>query len=191
MASFTSHDKMVIERLFGMRSGYVLDFTNRTFQELILEVTGIDIYHDKYAVQGDSKANRLRSFWKAGSDYINGVLLHAFLDRLETNCLLDGRTIDATEGKLVEECRKIADRLKVAVAEEDLAAIRPIGAQREFDVLARAIRDAIGDNEPEAALDRLHTYAMKDVRSRCSARGIPVDRDKPLHSLFGEYLKTL
>jgi Abortive infection C-terminus len=29
------------------------------------------------------------------------------------------------------------------------------------------------------------------VRTLCSQRGIPVTRDKPLHSMFGEYVKRL
>jgi hypothetical protein len=40
-------------------------------------------------------------------------------------------------------------------------------------------------------LDRLHTFVVKYVRSLCLARGVDVPRDKPLHSLFGEYLKRL
>ena len=32
---------------------------------------------------------------------------------------------------------------------------------------------------------------MKYVRSLCEQRGIAVERDKALHSLFGEYLKRL
>jgi Abortive infection C-terminus len=32
---------------------------------------------------------------------------------------------------------------------------------------------------------------VKFIRSLCTARGITVTRDKPLHSLFGEYVKHL
>src|SRR4051812_13329728 len=32
---------------------------------------------------------------------------------------------------------------------------------------------------------------MKYIRSLCSARGLTVTRDKPLHSLFGEYVGSL
>ena len=41
------------------------------------------------------------------------------------------------------------------------------------------------------ALDRLHTFITKLVRTFSERRGIAVDRDKPLHSIFGEYVKAL
>ena len=37
----------------------------------------------------------------------------------------------------------------------------------------------------------LHTFVVKYVRSLCEGAGITVTRDKPLHSLFGEYVKFL
>ena len=73
----------------------------------------------------------------------------------------------------------------------ELDALSAISDERDFEVVAKAVRDAIERNQPEAALDRLHTFVIKYVRSLCAARGIDVPRDKPLHSLFGEYLKRL
>jgi hypothetical protein len=49
----------------------------------------------------------------------------------------------------------------------------------------------IEKNEPEVGLDRLHTFIVKFVRMLCEQRGIPIIRDKALHSLFGEYVKRL
>lgn len=66
-----------------------------------------------------------------------------------------------------------------------------MGDERNFEVLADHVRDAIDKNQPEGALDRLHTFVMKFVRNACEAHGIEVVRDKPLHSLFGEYVRTL
>ena len=57
--------------------------------------------------------------------------------------------------------------------------------------MAKAIRHAIDRNEPEAGLDRLHTFVIKYVRTLCTKRGVTVTREKPLHSLFGEYVKRL
>ncbi|WP_447407622.1 hypothetical protein, partial [Clostridium perfringens] len=44
---------------------------------------------------------------------------------------------------------------------------------------------------PEEALDRLHTFVVKYVRKLCNAHRISYDQNKPLHSLFGEYVKYL
>lgn len=53
------------------------------------------------------------------------------------------------------------------------------------------MRDCIEKNEPEAGLDRLHTFVTKLIRTLSEKRGAAIDRDKPLHSIFGEYVKAL
>ena len=55
-------DMPIIDRVFGMESGYVLNFTNRTFAEFFHEELGVDIYEDRWAAQGGSKAKRLRYY---------------------------------------------------------------------------------------------------------------------------------
>ena len=57
--------------------------------------------------------------------------------------------------------------------------------------MARAVRDSIDRNEPELGLDRLHTFVVRFMRGLCAQRGIATERDKPLHSLVGEYVKQL
>jgi len=53
----SSAEKRKIERLLGMGSGYILDFSNRTFSEFVLESTGRDAYDAKYE-HDRSKTNR-------------------------------------------------------------------------------------------------------------------------------------
>jgi len=53
------------------------------------------------------------------------------------------------------------------------------------------VREAIEKNLPEAALDRLHMFVIKYMRTLCEQRGVEVNRDKALHSIFGEYVKRL
>ena len=62
MSDLSTSDKMKLEKIFGMGSGYVLDFSNRTFGEFILENVGIDIFLSKYDYMSGSKANRLGAF---------------------------------------------------------------------------------------------------------------------------------
>jgi len=45
--------------------------------------------------------------------------------------------------------------------------------------------------QPEGGLDRLHTFVNKFIRVTCEPHGIAISRDKPLHSVFGEYVKSL
>jgi hypothetical protein len=58
----------------------VLNFSNRTFEEFILDATGRQIYDAKYDYGSGSKANRLRGFWNEESNPIVAKLLAAMLD---------------------------------------------------------------------------------------------------------------
>ena len=89
------------------------------------------------------------------------------------------------------QCERTVARLQQDNPVQDLDALVALGNERDFEVVAKAVRDAIDRDELEAGLDRLHTFVIKYVRSLCEGRGIAVDRDKPLHSLFGEYVKHL
>ena len=44
MANIEYIEKDCFEELFGMRTGYVLDFSNRGFQEFVFEKIHLDIY---------------------------------------------------------------------------------------------------------------------------------------------------
>src|SRR3954451_14580658 len=68
MSSLTNIEKRKFERLFGMGTGYVLDFSNRTFSDFVLDSTGREIYDNRYDGHGSSKANRLRGFWAEESN---------------------------------------------------------------------------------------------------------------------------
>ena len=57
-----SMDIPIIDRVFGMEGGYVLNFTNRTFAEFFHEELNVDIDEDRWAAQGGSKAKRLRYY---------------------------------------------------------------------------------------------------------------------------------
>ena len=52
----------LIDQLFDMKGGTVLEFTNRTFAEFFTYELGVDIYAGRYGVDGPSKAKRLRCF---------------------------------------------------------------------------------------------------------------------------------
>ena len=76
MASLKQTDILILEKLFEMGGGYVLNFSNTSFQQFIYNVCKLDIYDSKYAVYGDSKAKRLRMFWQVESDKTVGILIN-------------------------------------------------------------------------------------------------------------------
>ena len=55
-------DMRFFDEVFEMQSGYVLDFSNRTFAEFFDSELSINIDAQKYFQGGSSKANRLRTF---------------------------------------------------------------------------------------------------------------------------------
>lgn len=70
----------IIERVLEMSSGYVLDFNNRGFDDFIAHEVGIDATAPRYAVDGDSKAKRLRRILHSLPAAQQAKLLRAFLE---------------------------------------------------------------------------------------------------------------
>jgi len=99
MSSLKAIEKRVFEDLFGMASGYVLDFSNNTFAEFFRETVNIDIYAPKYAFNGDSKAKRLRAFWEVELDALVGKVLAGLLEVWQFNAARNGQTNDSPQYK--------------------------------------------------------------------------------------------
>lgn len=185
MADLTNLEKRQFERLLDMGGGYVLDFSNRTLAEFVTDSVGRDIYDARYTCGSGSKANQVRGFWKAEANRTVGKLLSDLVEY----AVAEGRV--QADNRDLEPCRRTAIRLMQDGPVTELDALTPISDDRDFEIVAKAVRDAIERNEPEAGIDRLHTFVIKYLRSLCAARGIDAPREKPLHSLFGEYVKRL
>ena len=185
MANLTAIEKRKLERVLGMSSGDVLNFSNRTFAEFFLDSVGLDIYDGKYDYASGSKANRMRAFWNIESNYMVGKVLGDFFDNWDE--LSDN--YDKTQ--VPENCLRIVHRLKESAPVQDIEAVRSISDERDFEALAKSVRESINRNEPETGLDRLHTFLVKYFRVLCKKHGINTERKKPLHSLLGEYVKAL
>ncbi len=107
MSTLTEIDKRYLEKILGMQSGYVLDYSDTTFQEFFVRY-GIEIHSQKYQTYGSSKARKMRAFWEKESDGIVGQVLDEMLGVYEVNCLLDGNQPDAV---ILEQSRKVVARL--------------------------------------------------------------------------------
>jgi hypothetical protein len=185
MSDLTSTERHKLEQLLGMGSGYVLNFSNRTFDEFFFEIMGRSIYDPQYEYGSGSKANRLRGFWKVESNPLVGKVMGDMLDHA-----LGLEWLKADDPRL-EDCRRIVARIRSDGPVVEIDSLTAPSDERDFEAVAKAVRDAIEKNAPEAGLDRLHTFVIKYVRSLCERSGITVTREKALHSLFGEYVKFL
>ena len=74
MSSLTGADKLILEEILGMGSGYVLDFSDVSFGQFFGSYN-VDIHDIRYQTFGTSKANKMRAFWKWESDELVGRIL--------------------------------------------------------------------------------------------------------------------
>lgn len=169
-------------------AGYVLDFSDKTFRTFVGDVTGIDVDQEKYKTNGSSKANRLATFIKAEEDHIVGKLFRALYEhKLATN-KQSGAEINGIE---FDEFYKVSERLLTGKIVEHIDAIQAINDDKDFNQLAKLIRDSIEKNEPEAALDRLHTFMFKFIRELCNRHNINYEKEENLNSTYGKYIKGI
>lgn len=115
MASLKQTDILILEKLFEMGGGYVLNFSNTSFQQFIYNVCKLDIYDSKYAVYGDSKAKRLRVFWQVESDKTVGILINEMLAYWKTNRKINALEINKNEALIFNDGLRIANRLRGVV----------------------------------------------------------------------------
>jgi hypothetical protein len=78
-------DMRLIDDLFGMGGGYVLEFSDRTFTLFFSEELGINIDEPRFAAEGTSKAKRLRYFLNTCDPIIRVRTLLALWEYREAN----------------------------------------------------------------------------------------------------------
>lgn len=65
MVNISSIDMMVVDDVFDMNGGYVLNFSDKTFARFFADELNVDIDDSKYREWGTSKAKRLRCYLQA------------------------------------------------------------------------------------------------------------------------------
>ncbi len=103
MAKMDYIEKDCFERLLGMGSGYVLDFTNRAFQDFVSCVLQFDIY-TRYP--NLSKAKILRSIINDFDNVSVGKLLLELMRYMQTN-----KMVTDENRELFKKCTNIGYRL--------------------------------------------------------------------------------
>lgn len=107
MTEINAEEKRILENFF-MSSGYVLDFSNRTFYEFFRSNFNIDIYDEEYNYISGSKANRLRAFWDKQTDALVSDSILKLIKHWEVTNLLNGRNVSETEKEIANHCKQIA-----------------------------------------------------------------------------------
>jgi hypothetical protein len=86
-----SLDMQIIDKIFQMEGGCVLDFSDRTMKRLFAEELNIDIDHPRYQDDGTSKAKRLRCFLRKEDTNAAVRTLNTLWEYRETRRALTGQ----------------------------------------------------------------------------------------------------
>lgn len=92
-------DFKILDDVFKMECGYVLDFTNATFSQFFLDELNINIDDPEYSIDGTSKAKRLRRFLRiSNSNLVLTTLTELWKYKVSTEALT-GESDTSSEAK--------------------------------------------------------------------------------------------
>ncbi len=180
-----------LEQALGMESGYVLDFSDRTFNDFFYETVSIDPEEKSHLFngRGTSKAKRLRSFIERGNPAIVARLLR---EMWEYRCSLAMPPRSPNEDKTRELFFSTIARIEGRSDAIDTSAIESFEPNETLEELVASIKRDMDAKKPQAAIDRLHTYCMKRFASLVKKHGGgECGHDDPLHSRVGKYVALL
>lgn len=125
MAQMTYIEKDYFERLFDMEMGYVLDFTNYTYQRFVADTINIDVYKKYHNL---SKAKILRAIMDDYDNVIVGKLLLGLMQYMQARKLVTDE-----KNEIFQKCSQIGYRLigkKISEKSVDTVVESP---KKEFD----------------------------------------------------------
>jgi hypothetical protein len=190
MTKLRLSDRRFLEDVFEMGSGYVLNFTDRTFAEFFENELSVNIDDPKYHLKGSSKGRRLLTFLEVESVVVVAKALRALWEYRDS---FPGPTDEQKETARQQKDRffGIIHSIEGAMSTARTDAIEKFEENQTLEELISAIERDIQANKPEAALDRLHTYCMKKFAFVLDQKGIGFDKDAPLQNRAGKYVQTL
>ncbi len=173
MADLTTNEKQILEKLFQMREGYVLNFSDRTISEFFRDDIGIDIYDQKYNYASGSKANRLRGLWTNAEDKIVGKSILKLIEYVEIQILLDNLKKDDFPADRITSAKNIGEKLlgaKVKVENKTQATFKNgninIALQKEvFDHVQKLLNSGHYFNAVEEAY-KVVRQKLKDITGK-------------------------
>lgn len=180
-----------LESVLGMELGYVLDFSDRTFDDFFYEKIGIDPQENSslFSGRGTSKAKRLRAFIERGTPSTVAKLLREMWEYRES-WEFAPHVNDAEKAR--ELYFSTIARIEGRSDAIDSSAIEAFEPNETLEELVASIRRDLDAKKPQAGIDRLHTYCMKRFASLVRKHGGgECGKDDPLHSRVARYVKLL
>ena len=183
MSNFKFRELSLLERLFEMEGGYVLDFVNRTFEQFFAD-EDIAIYAGKYGFKGTSKANHMRAFWETEPDHVVGRVLASLIEHHVPE--------NEQNRELRRKCCEIVARLQASSGPEldhlvDLARVENLSQLQ--DQIAR-MRDKVGE-DPDLAIGTAKEIVETVCKTILWDRGVSLPKDPKMPALLKATLKEL
>lgn len=202
-------DMQIVDRVLNLKTGYVLDFSDRTFDEFIAHEAGIDATAPRYSVDGGSKAKRLRRILHSLSGGQQAKLLRALLKYRDSPAR--GGSVDLLDDEWRRSYDEIIRGLEQQVADADntyaasswtgrrttreqVAIVRGLApvALREIDELASLVEskrfndpitaDAIKSlRDLHSQLGELISAIDRGAMTRATVEAIEANREKLAH----------
>jgi len=191
---YSIKDKALIERVLEMESGYVLDFSDATMMNFVAESVEKDIHDVKYQVNGSSKAKKLRTFIDMESDEIVTKLLLDMLERKRDRIISSyGISNESGKNKNSEIDSAVYVIQKSSLSQSVAPAIHETltgdFGRVNVALLADDVKKSILEGCPQKGLDRMHTYLVGFLRSRCEKHQIPFDESDTINSMIAKLIK--
>ncbi len=111
MANLTTNGKQVLEKLFQMGGGYVLNFSDRTMGEFFNDDVKINIYDEKYNYASGSKANHIRGFWQVADDFLVSKSIVKLIEYIENQILIDNLQQNDFPKNLIDRGKELGNHL--------------------------------------------------------------------------------
>ena len=186
----TSQHRITFDRIFHSGGGYVLDFSDRTMAEWFEETLDLDIFQQRFQIEGRSKGKTLRGFVEVAEPRLVAEVLRALW---AYRCGLDGYSEEdpCEEERLKAWLDQFTDELDNASSLNLYEAFKDFSRDTTLPKLRASIAGDLLAEKPDVAIDRLHTYCIKRFRALLALRGTPVNASMSLHSVFSAYGKLL
>lgn len=168
----------------------MLDFSDRTMREWFLENFDLEIFQERFQIEGSSKGKTLWGFVAAAEPRLVASVLRSLWDyRCDLTEYSEAET--AEETKLREWLVQFTVELEQSSSVKLEDALRDFSGDTSLPKLRASIANDLIAEQPEVAVDRIHTYCVKRLRTLLGERGQEVEAKTPLHSIFGKYGKAL
>ena len=191
VSNIEAKTKLILEELFDMNSGYVMNLSSTKFSDLIYDVTRIKIYDEKYNFRSGSKANRLRALWNIESNQNVAAINLTLLGYWEQQFRLsnpDEEKFYRYYNLKVDAAKQLTLLSKDTRTNFNTSILESIKTEKDFQLLKNDIQRTLDNNEPQLALDRTHTLLVTYFRKLCTKHGIVYNEKETVDNLFSKYI---